>query len=71
MLTTLLLTGVIILICVALLAIKVIVKKDGEFPNTHVGGNKALGEKGIYCVKTQQRLAGMRKNLEERLKETE
>ncbi len=69
MLTTLLLTGIIIVICVALLAIKVIVKKGGEFPNTHVSGNKALGEKGISCAKTQQRQAEMHKNLEERMKE--
>lgn len=69
MLTTLLLTGIIIVICVALLAIKVIVKKGGEFPNTHVSGNKALREKGISCAKSQQREAVKHKNLEERMKE--
>ncbi|WP_277464398.1 hypothetical protein [Parabacteroides sp. PF5-6] len=71
MLTTLLLTGIIIVICVALLAIKVIVKKGGEFPNTHVSGNKALREKGISCTKTQQRQAERHKNLEERMKEAQ
>lgn len=69
MLTTLLFTGIIIVICVALLAIKVIVKKGGEFPNTHVSGNKALRKKGISCAKTQQRQAEAHKNLAERLKE--
>ncbi|MDH6341490.1 hypothetical protein M2480_000242 [Parabacteroides sp. PFB2-12] len=68
MLTTLLFTVLIIVICVALLAVKVIVKKGGEFPNTHVEGNKALGEKGISCAKTQHRQAMNPRNLEERMK---
>ncbi len=71
MLTTLLLTVIIIVICVVLLAIKVIVKKGGRFPNTHIDGNKALGEKGIHCAKTQHRQAMNQRNLEERMKETE
>lgn len=70
MLTTLLLTVIIIVICVVLLAIKVIVKKGGRFPNTHVDGNKALGEKGIHCAKTQHRQSMHQRNLEERMKET-
>jgi len=69
MLTTLLLTVLILVICVALLAIKVILKKRGKFPNTHVGGNKALNKKGIYCAKTQHKDDLKRKNLEQRLKE--
>lgn len=69
MLTTLLLTVIILVICVALLAITIIVKKGGKFPNTHVGGNKALREKGIHCAKTQQKEAMMQKDLSERMKE--
>lgn len=53
----------------ALLAIKVIAKKGGEFPNTHVDGNKALGAKGIYCAKTQHRQAMNPRTLEERMNE--
>ena len=71
MLTTILLTVIILVICVVLLAVKVIFKKEGRFPNTHVGGNKALGKKGIYCAKTQDREQAKQKNLYDRVKEIE
>lgn len=71
MLTTLLLTVLILVICVVLLAVKILLKKGGQFPNTHVGGNKALSKKGIYCAKTQHKEEIKRKNLEQRLKEIE
>ncbi len=69
MLTTYLITVIILVICTLLLSVKVLLKKGGEFPNTHIGGNKALGKKGIHCAKTQHREALKQKNLEERLKE--
>ena len=55
MFKTLLFTLLIIAICVALLAIKVIIKKNGRFPNTHVGGSKAMRKRGIKCVQSQDR----------------
>ena len=55
MFKTLLFTLIIIAICVALLAIKVIIKKNGRFPNTHVGRNKAMRKRGIKCVQSQDR----------------
>ena len=61
MFKTLLYTLLIIAICVALLAVKVIIKKNGRFPNTHVGGNKAMRKRGIKCVQSQDRDA-RRKN---------
>ncbi len=69
MLKTLLLTVLIIVICVVLLCIKVLLKKDGRFPNTHIEGNKALRRKKIYCAKTEDRLQYEHKNLFERLQE--
>ena len=69
MVTTLLFTVIILVICVALMAIKVLVKKDGRFPNTHIEGNRALGKKGIYCAKSMDRVEGRRKNLYDRLNE--
>ncbi|MDH6305103.1 hypothetical protein M2459_002200 [Parabacteroides sp. PF5-5] len=69
MLATLLITIIILLICLVLLSVKILFKKGGEFPNSHVGGNKALREKGIYCARTQHLEDMKRKNLEERLKE--
>lgn len=57
MLNTLLITLLIVAICVALLGVKVFFVKGGRFPNGHVGGNKAMREKGIGCVQSQDREA--------------
>lgn len=38
------------------LAITILVKKGGKFPNTHVSGNKYLKRKGVYCSQTQDKL---------------
>ncbi len=69
MLTTLLLTVLIIAICVVLLAIKILLKKNGRFPNTHIESNAALRKKKIYCAKTEARLLYEHKNLFERLQD--
>ncbi|MDR0430896.1 MAG: hypothetical protein LBH58_10525 [Tannerellaceae bacterium] len=69
MLTTLLLSITILLVCIVLLSIKILLKRGGEFPNTHVGSNKALSKMGIHCAKTQHREELRHKNLEQRLKE--
>lgn len=58
---------IILLICVALLCVRIIIKKNGKFPDTHVGGNPALGKKGIKCAQAQDFEAGIRMNLFERL----
>lgn len=52
---TLLLTLLIIAISFALLAITIIIKKNGKFPNTHVGGNKNMRKRGIKCAQSQDR----------------
>jgi len=46
------------ILCVAMvgLAITMLVKKGGKFPNTHVSGNKHLKKNGVYCSQTQDRL---------------
>ncbi len=38
------------------MAIKILVKKGGKFPNTHISGNRYLKRQGIYCSQTQDRL---------------
>lgn len=38
------------------LAIRIVIKKGGKFPNTHVSGNKHLREKGIYCAQAYDRM---------------
>ena len=55
MFKTLLFTLLIIAISIVLLAIKIIIKKNGRFPNTHVGGNKEMRRRGIKCVQSQDR----------------
>ncbi|MBQ8271057.1 MAG: hypothetical protein IJZ22_07655 [Bacteroidaceae bacterium] len=55
MLPTLLLTLLIIAISFALLAITIIIKKNGKFPNIHIGGNKNMRKRGIKCAQSQDR----------------
>lgn len=69
MLTTLLITVIILVICVVLMSVKILFKKGGTFPNTHVESNAALREKGICCARTQDKQESRRKNLYDRLKE--
>ena len=66
MIVTLLFAVVILLICVALLSIKLLLKKNGEFPHIHIDGNKMLNSKGIRCAKVQDKEARKRRNLIER-----
>ncbi len=70
MLTTLLFTVIILVICVVLLSVKVLLKKGGRFPNTHIDGNKALGKKGIHCARRQHQEEARKKNLYERIEKT-
>ncbi len=54
----------VILLAVALLAvgmlgmaIQILLKKGGKFPNTHVGGNPHLKKEGVHCATTQDKIA--------------
>lgn len=38
------------------MAINILLKKGGKFPNTHVSGNRYLKRNGIYCAQTQDKL---------------
>ena len=57
MLDTVLITLLIVAICVLLLGLKIFFVKGGKFPNGHVSGNKAMRDKGIGCVQSQDREA--------------
>ena len=57
MLGTLLITLLIVAICIVLLGVKVFFVKGGKFPNGHVSGNKAMRDRGIGCVQSQDREA--------------
>lgn len=52
MLKTLLFTLIIVGVSLAFLSIKLLVKKNGRFPNTHVGHSTAMRKQGITCVQS-------------------
>jgi len=47
------------------LAVQMLLKKGGKFPNTHVGSNKFLKSKGVTCAQTDDKMeqAKVRKEL--------
>lgn len=53
LLKLLLLTALIVALCVALLSVKLLLKKGGRFPSPHVGDSQAMRERGIGCVQSQ------------------
>jgi hypothetical protein len=50
-------SAILLFIGILLLGIRVFFVKNGTFPNSHVGGNKALKERGINCARSQDREA--------------
>lgn len=48
---------ILIAIALFLLSIRIIIKKNGKFSSQHIGENKALKEKGVYCAQTQDKIA--------------
>lgn len=46
----LIITLVVLLISVAFLGIRMLVKKDGRFPDTHIGHNREMKKRGIKCA---------------------
>jgi hypothetical protein len=46
-----------------LMGIKIVLKKDGRFPDTHIGSNPSMRKRGISCAATQDFEAGRRKNI--------
>lgn len=53
-------------IAMAGMAITILLKKGGKFPNTHISGNKNLRQNGIFCAQTQDKIeqASARKKFE-------
>lgn len=49
----LLLSVLIIAICVLLLSVKVLLKKNGTFTSQHIHDSKAMRDRGIHCVLDQ------------------
>lgn len=57
MLKLLLFSVLIIAISIALLSIKLLFKKDGEFSSMHIHDSQAMKDRGIHCVMDQDREA--------------
>jgi hypothetical protein len=51
-----LLSVLIIAIAFAGLALQILFRKGGKFPNTHVSGNKYLRSKGVTCIQTYDKI---------------
>lgn len=60
MIETILITVLIIAICITLLCVKVIFKKNGKFSSQHIHDSKAMKDRGIHCVMDQDREARKR-----------
>lgn len=60
MLKTLLVTVLIIAIAMALLCVKLLVRKDGRFSSMHIHDSQAMKAKGIRCVSEQDAQARRR-----------
>lgn len=51
----------IVAICIALLAVQILLKKNGKFPDIHIGDNRVMRKKGIKCVQAQDHDARVKK----------
>ncbi len=52
---------VVVGISVAALSIKLLLKKNGAFPNTSISKNPAIRKRGILCANTQDKIANRKK----------
>lgn len=51
-----LICAAILTLCVAGMAITIIVKKDGKFPETEIGRNENMRKLGIRCMQDEERM---------------
>lgn len=63
MIQTLLISGVLLAVGMALLLVKVLVRKDGKFSSQHIHDSEAMRERGIHCVMDQDREMRSQKRL--------
>jgi hypothetical protein len=62
MVKTLAFSVIIIAIAAILLAVKLILKRNGKFSSFHIHDSKAMRDRGIHCVIDQDREQRKRKN---------
>ena len=63
MIQTLLISGVLLAVGMALLLVKVLGRKDGKFSSQHLHDSQAMRERGIHCVMDQDREMRSQKRL--------
>lgn len=59
MLKTMLYCVLIIAIAMILLAIRIILIKDGKFSSQHISQSKEMRKRGIHCVQSMDRIESM------------
>ena len=60
---------VIMVIVILGLAIQILFKKNGKFPNMHIGANQYLRDQGVTCAQTYDRMEQAKARKEMRFKE--
>lgn len=63
MIQTLLISGVLLAVGMALLLVKVLGRKDDKFSSQHIHDSQAMRERGIHCVMDQDREMRSQKRL--------
>jgi len=63
MIQTILISGVLLAVGMALLLVKVLGRKNGTFSSQHIHDSEAMRERGIHCVMDQDREMRSRKRL--------
>jgi hypothetical protein len=53
MLKLFLFSAAIIALCIGLLSVQILLKKNGQFVKTHVSQSKEMRKRGIGCVQSQ------------------
>ncbi len=53
MLKTFILCAIIIAICIVMLSVQILLKKNGTFVKTHVSQSKEMRKRGISCVRSK------------------
>ena len=55
----------LVAVAVALLAIRIILKKNGQFSSHDIGASEAMRKRGIHCIRTQDWLERQPKKYKE------
>ncbi len=52
-----LLSIILVGVVFVLMGISMLIKKNGKFPNIHIGSNKEMQKRGISCATSQDKMA--------------